>query len=46
MWYSDAVACGEGLVGGIGNNLLAPRGNATRAQVAMILMRYCEKYMK
>lgn len=40
MWYSDAVACGEGLVGGIGNNLLAPRGNATRAQVAMILMRY------
>ena len=39
-------ACGESLVSGIGNNLLAPRGNATRAQVAMILMRYCEKYMK
>ena len=39
-------ACGESLVSGIGNNLLAPRGNATRAQVATILMRYCEKYMK
>ncbi len=39
-------ACGESLVSGIGNNLLAPRGNATRSQVATILMRYCEKYMK
>ena len=39
MWYLDAVACDEGLVSGIGNNLLAPRENATRAQVAMILMR-------
>lgn len=39
-------ACGEGLITGIGNGNLAPKGNATRAQVATILMRYCEKYMK
>ena len=35
-------ACGAGLVNGIGDGKLAPKGNATRAQVAMILMRYCE----
>ena len=31
-----------GLIGGVGNNTLAPQGNATRAQLATILMRYCE----
>lgn len=30
-----------GLIGGVGNNELAPQGSATRAQVAAILMRYC-----
>ncbi len=35
-------ACGESLITGIGNNLLAPKGNTTRAQLATILMRYCE----
>lgn len=35
-------AIGNGLISGIGNNTLAPKGNATRAQVATILMRFCE----
>ena len=34
-------ACGEGLVNGDNGNLM-PKGNATRAQVATILMRFCE----
>ena len=36
-------ACGSGLVNGMGEGKLAPKGNATRAQVAVILMKYCEK---
>ena len=35
-------AIGNGLISGVGNNTLAPKGNATRAQVATILMRFCE----
>lgn len=35
-------AVGNGLISGTGNNALAPNGNATRAQVATILMRFCE----
>lgn len=31
-----------GLISGVGNNTLDPKGNATRAQAATILMRYCE----
>lgn len=31
----------SGLIGGVGDNTLAPLGTATRAQVAAILMRYC-----
>lgn len=34
-------ACGAGLINGIGT-ALAPQGNATRCQVAAILMRLCE----
>lgn len=30
------------IVNGIGNNLLAPKGNATRAQAAAIIHRFCE----
>lgn len=37
-----AWAVGNGLISGTGNNTLAPEGNATRAQVATILMRFCE----
>ena len=31
-----------GLIDGIGNDTLAPQGDATRAQLATILTRYCE----
>lgn len=34
-------AVGVGLISGVGNNTLAPKDIATRAQVAMILMRFC-----
>lgn len=36
-------AVGIGLLSGIGNNMLDPTGSATRAQAAMILMRFCEQ---
>lgn len=36
-------AIGTGLISGVGHNTLSPTGSATRAQVAMILMRLCEK---
>ena len=36
-------ATGEGLISGVGNNMLDPTGSATRAQAAMILMRFCEQ---
>lgn len=35
-------AVGVGLISGVGNNMLDPTGSATRAQVATILMRFCE----
>lgn len=35
-------AIGVGLLQGVGNNTLSPAGRATRAQVATILMRFCE----
>lgn len=35
-------AVGTGLLSGVGNNMLNPTGNATRAQVATILMRFCD----
>lgn len=43
-YATDAMrwAVETGLIGGIGNNTLAPQGNATRAQLATILTRYCE----
>ena len=41
-YAADAVdwARANGIVNGIGNNLFAPRGNATRAQVATLLRNY------
>ena len=36
-------ATGEGLISGVGNNKLEPTGSATRAQAAMILMRFYER---
>lgn len=34
-------ACGEGLLYGTSSTTLSPKGEALRAQVAVILMRYC-----
>ena len=50
-WAGEAYAwaVGEGLIGGNqinGQTLLDPQGNATRAQVATILMRYIENVVK
>lgn len=35
-------ACGTGIVNGTSESTLEPQGNATRAQIAAILMRFCE----
>ena len=34
----------EGLINGMSDTVLAPKGSATRAQMAAILMRFCERY--
>lgn len=39
-------ACGSGVITGISEATLVPRGEATRAQAATMLMRFCEKYEK
>ena len=39
----SAWAVREGLISGMDDGTLAPQGTATRAQVATILMRLCEK---
>ena len=36
-------AIGNNLISGMGDSMLIPQGNATRAQAAMIFMRYCEQ---
>ncbi len=43
-WAVEAVnwAVSAGLINGMDETTLAPQGNATRAQIATILMRYCE----
>ena len=44
-WAAEAMnwAVSVGLIKGLEDNTLAPTGNATRAQIATILMRYCQK---
>jgi hypothetical protein len=37
-------AIAEGLINGVAEKKLAPKGTATRAQAATILMRYIEKH--
>ena len=37
-----AWAVAEGLLQGFEDDTLRPQGNATRAQIATILMRFCE----
>lgn len=39
-------ACGSGTVQGTTDGRLEPKGSATRAQAAAILMRYCENIVK
>ena len=43
-YAADAMAWAVeiGLINGMGDDTLAPQGDATRAQLATILMRYCE----
>lgn len=37
-------AVGTGLLSGVGNNMINPTGNATRAEAATILTRYCKEF--
>lgn len=37
-------ACAEGIVNGTSTGYLTPQGNATRAQLAAMLMRFCTEY--
>lgn len=43
-WAAEAMswAVNAGLISGVGGNQIAPTGTATRAQVAQILMNFCE----
>lgn len=45
-WAKDAVewSVGAGILSGKGSGVLDPKGNATRAEIATILMRYIKKY--
>lgn len=45
-WAMDAVewSVGAGILSGKGDGILDPKGNATRAEIATVLMRYTEKY--
>lgn len=47
-WAADAMewAVGAELVNGLEGNTLAPQGTSTRAQVAAVLMRFCENIVK
>ncbi len=47
-WALDAVnwAIGVELISGMGNNTLAPRGSATRAQLATLLRFFCENIVE
>lgn len=48
IWAQDAFkwAVGSGLINGKENNLLDPKGYATRAEVAIILQRLVENFFK
>ena len=47
-WATEAIrwANAEGLVNGTSTTTLTPKGSATRAQVAVIPTRFCEKVAK
>lgn len=46
-WAQTAMgwANANGLVNGKGNGIIDPTGNATRAEIATMVMRYCEKFI-
>ncbi len=46
QWAVPAMqwACGAGIISGTGDGALTPSGSATRAQAAVMLMRFCEEY--
>ena len=39
-------AVAAGIITGKGNGILDPKGNATRAEIATIMMRYCTEIAK
>ena len=45
-WALDAMkwAVSAGIINGKGKGILDPMGGATRAEIAAMVMRYCEKY--
>lgn len=45
-WAVSAMqwACGTGLISGIDSVTLDPQGQAVRAQIAVMLQRFCERY--
>ena len=44
--YAMAWAVDSGLISGVGNNTLNPQGSATRAEIATILMRFCQQFVQ
>jgi hypothetical protein len=47
-WSSEAMrwAVGSGLIVGKGAGLLDPGGTSTRAEIATVIMRFCEMYLE
>ena len=47
-WAYDALAWAyaEGLMAGTSGSTMEPDGQASRAQIAVIMMRFCERYME
>ena len=47
-WYEAGIrwSSGQGIVNGIGDGLFAPQMNVTREQLAVMLYRYAEEYLK
>ena len=45
-WAGQAVAWAvdAGLIGGVGGSRLNPGGSASRAEIATLLMRFCQAY--
>ena len=47
-WARDALAWAyaEGLLTGTSDSTMDPAGQASRAQIAVIMMRFCERYVE